>query len=214
MTDLAAPPPAHAIWEPARQLTLDAARKQTRRISRLRLVFVGLASACFSAFFGFMTLHAALGGFSGRDEVSEAESLKMLNPRFSGRTVGGAQYDVTAASAVRRGLQSDLIDLAQPVYVARDRRVTAETGLYNQSARTVELNGNVTFTDASGNRFFSTHAFVDAAENRVVGKRAIRGEGPLGSVRADSYELREGGHRVVFSGRVKGVVKQSQGSAR
>lgn len=212
MPDLAAHAPAPVFWEPNRQLTLQSARKRSERISRLRLVFVALASASFSAFFGFMTLHAALGGFGGRDEVSEAESLKMLNPRFTGRIQGGAMFDVTAATATRRGFNSDLIDLAQPVYTAKDRRVIAETGLYNQTKRTVELSGNVVFTDVSGNRFYSTHAFIDADKNRVVGQRAIRGEGPLGSVRADSYELSDGGGRVIFKGRVKGVVKQGRGS--
>ncbi|MDX2235831.1 MAG: LPS export ABC transporter periplasmic protein LptC [Hyphomonadaceae bacterium] len=220
MASLAAtlPPPgrSHPIadaWEPTRQLTLEAARRRTRQLSVLRLVFVGLASASFSAFFGFMTLHAALGGFGGADELTEVESLKMVNPRFSGRTGANGLFDVTATTATRRGPQSDLIDLDMPVYTAADRKVTARTGVYNQVARTVELNGDVVFTDAGGNTFTSTQAFVDARENRVEGRRAIRGEGPLGSVRADSYEIRDSGDRIVFRGRVKGVVKQGQGSA-
>ena len=201
-------------WEPSRQLTLEAARARSKQLSTLRLVFVGLASASFSAFFGFMTLHAALGGFGGRDEVSEVESLKMLNPRFSGRTVGGGGYEVTAAIATRRGLQSDLIDLQAPIYTAAGRKVTANAGVYNQAERTVELTGDVVFADVSGNNFSSTGAFVSAAENRVQGRRAIRGEGPLGSVRADSYEIREGGDRIIFRGRVKGVVLERRGAAQ
>lgn len=204
--------PMAGAWEPRRQLTLEAARRRSKQLSTLRLVFVGLASACFSAFFGFMTLHAALGGFGGRDEVSEIESLKMLNPRFSGRTGGGTIFDVTATTATRRGLQSDLIDLDAPIYEAKDRQVTATRGVYNQAARTIDLNGDVVFRDKSGNTFSSTSAFVNAAENTVLGKRAIRGEGPLGSVRADSYELRDGGDRIIFRGRVKGTVKERQGS--
>jgi len=221
MTSLAAPLPFaerdHPLaetWEPRRQLTLESARRRSRQISSLRLVFVGLASASFSAFFGFMTLHAALGGFGGRDELSEVEALKMLNPRFSGRTAGGNTFDVTATTATRRGLQSDLIDLDAPVYEAKDRQVTATRGVYNQVARTIDLNGDVVFKDKSGNVFSSTSAFVNAAENRVEGKRAIRGEGPLGSVRADSYELREGGDRIIFRGRVKGIVKEREGSGQ
>ncbi len=220
MTDYAAPLSAHhhpmaeaSAWEPARQLTLEAARKRSRQLSVLRLVFVGLASASFSAFFGFMTLHAALGGFGGRDEVSEVESLKMLNPRFSGRTAAGGVFDVTATTATRRGLQSDLVDLAAPVYSAKGRKVTANTGVYNQAERTVALSGDVVFSDESGNTFSSTGAFVNAAENKVEGKRAIRGEGPLGSVRADSYEISDGGDRVIFRGRVKGVVKERGGAS-
>ena len=220
MTDIAAPLPDHPmasaapgrVWEPARQLTLDAAWRRSKQLSTLRLVFVGLASASFSAFFGFMTLHAALGGFGTRNEVSEVESLKMLNPRFSGRTAGGNTFEVTATTATRRGLQSDLIDLEAPIYTAAGRKVTANSGVYNQVERTVQLNGDVVFADDGGNTFSSTGAFVDAAKNLVQGNRAIRGAGPLGSVRADSYEIREGGDRIVFRGRVKGVVVEHQGA--
>jgi lipopolysaccharide export system protein LptC len=208
------PHPMAGAWEPKRQLTLEAARRRSKQISTLRLIFVGLASASFSAFFGFMTLHAALGGFGGADELTEVESLKMISPRFSGRTGGGALFDVTAVTATRRGPQSDLIDLDSPVYAAKDRKVTARTGVYDQAKRTVDLSGDVVFTDASGNTFTSTQAFVDAQANTVRGTRAIRGEGPLGSVRADSYELLDGGDRIIFRGRVKGVVKQERGSGQ
>lgn len=199
---------AAEAWEPKRQLTLEAAWKRSAQLSRLRLVFVGLASASFSSFFGFMTLHAALGGFTTRDEVSAAESLTMVNPRFSGRTAGGESFVVTATTAKRQGPQSDLIDLDKPVYTAEGRKVVATAGLYNQAERTVQLTGEVVFSDEGGNAFTSTSAFVNTADNTVQGTRAVRGEGPLGSVRADSYEIRDSGSRVVFRGHVKGTIKQ------
>lgn len=220
MTDLAAPLPGHLrphplaaaeAWEPKRQLTLEAARKRSAQLSRLRLLFVGLATAAFSSFFGFMTLHAALGGFGSHDEVSATESLTMINPRFSGRSAGGESFVVTATTAKRQGPQSDLIDLERPVYTADGRRVVATAGVYNQIERTVQLTGEVVFSDDDGNAFSSTSAFVRASDNLVQGARAVRGEGPLGSVRADSYEIRDAGARVVFRGHVKGMIKRGQG---
>jgi lipopolysaccharide export system protein LptC len=216
MTDLALPlshDRAHPLaaaeaWEPTRQLTLAAARKRSRQLSTMRLLFVGLATASFSTFFGFMTLHAALGGFGTRDEVSAAESLTMVNPRFSGRSQGGESFVVTALTAKRQGPQSDLIDLDKPVYTADGRKVVATAGVYNQAERTVQLTGEVVFSDTEGNAFSSTSAFVRTADNVVEGARAVRGEGPLGSVRADSYEIRDNGSRVIFRGHVKGTIKQ------
>lgn len=205
---------AAEAWEPKRQLTLEAARKRSAELTRLRLIFVGLASACFSSFFGFMTLHAALGGFTTRDEVSAAESLTMVNPRFSGRTAGGESFVVTATTAKRQGPQSDLIDLDKPVYTAEGRKVVATAGVYNQAERTVQLTGEVVFSDDGGNAFTSTSAFVRTSDNTVEGLRAVRGEGPLGSVRADSYEIRDNGARVVFRGHVKGAIKQRAEGAK
>lgn len=216
MTDLSAPlshDRAHPMamgeaWEPKRQLTLEAARKRSRQLSATRLLFVGLATASFSTFFGFMTLHAALGGFGTRDEVSAAESLTMVNPRFSGRSQGGESFVVTALTAKRQGPQSDLIDLDKPVYTADGRKVTATAGVYNQLERTVQLTGEVVFSDNDGNAFSSTSAYVRTADNVVEGARAVRGEGPLGSVRADSYEIKDNGSRVIFRGHVKGTIRQ------
>lgn len=200
-----------AAWEPRRQLTLEQARRRSRLVSSQRILFVSLAAASFSCFFGFMTLHAALGGFNTRSEMSVQESLRMINPRFTGRTPGGT-YTVTAREATRRATGSVLIDLRNPIYTANDgRRVTATEGVYNQTSRELELRGDVVFTDPNGNVFTSTSSVIDGAENRVTGKRTVRGAGPIGSVRADSYEIRDDGNRVVLQGHVRGVVKQKRG---
>jgi lipopolysaccharide export system protein LptC len=201
-----------AAWEPRRQLTLEQARRHSRLVSSQRILFVSLAAASFSCFFGFMTLHAALGGFTTRSEMSVQESLRMINPRFTGRTQGGGNYTVIAHEATRRATGSNLIDLRNPVYTTLDgRRVTSTVGVYNQTSREIELRGNVVFTDPSGNVFTSTSSIIDGAANKVTGKRAVRGAGPIGSVRADSYEISDDGNRVVLQGHVRGVVKQKRG---
>jgi lipopolysaccharide export system protein LptC len=177
----------------------------------MRILLVAAASASFSAFFGFMTVHAALGGFSATDEVAVAEALRMINPRFTGGTAGGI-FVVTAATATREAPGSDLILLERPQYETEGRRVTATAGVYNQALQTMELSGEVIVTDVQGNTFTSSTAIVDGAANVVKGLRAIRGAGPLGLVRADSYEILEGGDRFILRGRVQGVVNQSEGN--
>ena len=78
--------PADFDWEPKRALTLRAARRRSRLISGLRRFFVAGAGASFAAVFVFMGLYAIQGGFNA--EVYDArEPLRMLNPRFMGRTV-------------------------------------------------------------------------------------------------------------------------------
>jgi lipopolysaccharide export system protein LptC len=198
-----------ARWEPRRQLTLHAARRRSQLLSLVRIALVAAASASFSAFFGFMTLHAVMGGFSARDEVSVEESLRMVNPRFTGRMATGEPFVVTALSATRRSAGSDLVELERPVYESAGRRVAATAGVYNQKLETLDLSGEVILADAQGNTFSSAAARVDGDSSVVYGDRAIRGAGPLGAVRADSYEIHERGERLILRGRVQGVINQS-----
>ena len=48
----------------------------------------------------------------------------------------------------------------------------------------------------------TTHARMYVQENRVVGLEPLEGEGPFGRLRADSYEINDGGDRVTFRGNV------------
>lgn len=202
-----------AAWGPRRQLSLEQARKRSRRLSQLRLFFVAAAAASFSSIFVFIIVHSVIGGLTNPGEVAASEPQKMLNPRFAGRSAGGP-YEVTAAVAIRRSMTSDLIDLDKPIYRSRDgRTVTAERGIYDQSTGAVRLSGDVVFADSTGYRFESAGARVEGDSGRVIGDRAIHGAGPLGSVRADAYEISEDGSRVTMRGRVKGTLKRGRGGA-
>jgi lipopolysaccharide export system protein LptC len=201
-----------ATWAPRRQLSLEQARKRSQQLSGLRLLFVSLAAASFSSVFVFMVVHAAIGGFSDQGEVAANAPQQMLNPRFAGRNEAGETFEVTAVTAIRQSEDPNLVDLDRPVYRTRDgRTVQATRGLYNQTTGAVQLTGDVVFADPKGYRFESTGAKVEGESGRIVGERAIRGAGPLGTIRADSYEVARDGSRLSFRGRVKGVIKEGRG---
>ncbi|HVY04091.1 MAG TPA: LPS export ABC transporter periplasmic protein LptC, partial [Caulobacterales bacterium] len=138
------------------------------------------------------------------------EALKMINPRFTGRANNGAAYTVNADSATRRSRTSEVIDLDLPVFQGElGQTARAPKGVYKENARTLELAGGVVFLDKSGNRFDTATALVDAARDRAVGSGAIQGSGPLGSVRADNYEIQTSSGRVFLRGHVRGVIRES-----
>jgi lipopolysaccharide export system protein LptC len=105
-------------WEPKRALTLKAARRRSRLIAAMRRFFVAGAGASFAAVFVFMALHAIEGGFN-RDRYSAAEPLRMINPRFIGRTENGGPYQLSAEVAERAQGDNQPIILDAPV---RSRR--------------------------------------------------------------------------------------------
>jgi lipopolysaccharide export system protein LptC len=93
---------AHADfdWEPKRALTLKRARRRSRVISALRRIFVAGAGASFAAVFVFMALYAIEGGWNA-ERYTAAEPLRMINPRFIGRSERGGPYQLSGKRADR-----------------------------------------------------------------------------------------------------------------
>jgi lipopolysaccharide export system protein LptC len=199
---------AHAIdfdWEPKRALTLRSARRRSRLIAFLRRFFVAAAGASFAAVFVFMALNAIEGGL-GASQYSDAEPLRMINPRFIGRTESGGPYQLSAEFAERALGDNQPIELIQPVYRTEAGTIMmAPRGVYDTVAETITFDGQVDFADRGGNRFTTTQMLVDLDAGTLTG-RGVTGAGPLGVLQADSYELRDSDRALVLRGKVRGQI--------
>ena len=196
----------NAAWEPKRALSLRAARRRSRLIAGLRRLFVAAAGASFASVFVFMALYAIEGGFT-RSVYSSAEPLRMINPRFVGRTDRGGPYQITAEAAERSRGANQPIDLIAPVYRTETGTVMlAPRGVYDEAAQRLVFQGEVLFADQGGNRFTTPNMMVDLDRGALVGEGGVTGAGPLGVVRADAYELRETDRALVLHGRVRGQI--------
>lgn len=200
---------AHAaddVWEPKRALSLRAARRRSRLIAGLRRFFVGAAGASFASVFVFMALYAVEGGFNA-NQFAAAEPLRMLNPRFVGRTERGGPYQLTAETAERAQGPNQPIELAAPVYRTEAGTIMmAPRGIYDEAAQTLEFDGEVLFSDRGGNRFTTPNMSVDLAAGTLTGRGGVTGAGPLGVLQADTYELRDSDRAVVLRGSVRGQI--------
>lgn len=199
---------AAEAWEPRRELSLQAARKRSRLIYGLRRLFTALAGASFASVFVSMGVFAAQGGFSG-SELREAEPLRMINPRFNGRTDDGVAYQLTADVASRGQDGERFLRLAAPVYRdAAGAAIIAPRGTYDEAGSMVRLTDGVVFTDSGGNRFMTPSVRIDVNTGQVFGEEGVTGAGPLGVVRAESYELRQSDRALVLRGGVRGVLPE------
>ena len=197
---------AMPAWEPRRALSLRAARRRSRLIAALRRIFVASAGASFASVFVFMALFAVEGGFN-RSYYSAAEPLRMINPRFIGRTERGGPYQITAETAERARGENEPIELVAPVYRTETGTVMlAPRGVYDEGGRKLVFQGDVLFADRGGNRFTTPNMMVDLEQGALVGQGGVTGAGPLGVVRADAYELREGDRALVLRGGVRGQI--------
>lgn len=190
------------IWVPRRRLSLRQARSRSDLVRLLRMLFTSAAAISAGVLIGSLAYTMISGGQSQIDYGSD-EIVTMRNPRFSGRNAEGQPYVITADTAQRDGANAMLIELVNPALDdGINGTVRAPRGVFDQESQQLELFENVIMTDSSGNRFVSTHARMYVQDNRVVGLQPLNGEGPLGKIRADSYEIRDGGARVIFRGNV------------
>ena len=195
-----------SLWAPRRQLTLAQARRRSDRVRLLRMAFVACAAISIGFFAGHV-IKSAITSDARPVQVSEEESVTMLNPRFTGRDALGQSFQITADAARRRRTQDQAVDLIGPVMQDEaGSEVRAPSGMYDRDAGILELYEDVQITDASGYVFTTSGARVYVGEGRVEGLSPLQGTGPLGDIRCDSYEVLEDGNRIVCSGNVKTVI--------
>jgi lipopolysaccharide export system protein LptC len=193
-------------WEPKRALTLRRARRRSRLIAGLRRFFVAGAGASFAAVFVFMALYAIEGGFNS-GYYDAREPLRMINPRFIGRTENGGPYQLSAEIAERPQGENQPIELIAPVYRTEAGTIMlAPRGIYDEQRQTVVFDGEVLFSDRGGNRFTTPNMLVDLEQGTLTGRGGVTGAGPLGVLQAESYELRDSDRALVLSGVVRGQI--------
>jgi lipopolysaccharide export system protein LptC len=178
-------------------------------IAAARRLFVAGAGASFAAVFVFMALHAIEGGFTA-GQYTAAEPLRMINPRFIGRTENGGPYQLSAEMAERPRGENQPIELIAPVYRTEAGTIMlAPRGMYDEKAKTVIFDGEVLFSDRGGNRFTTPNMHVDLERGTLTGRGGVTGAGPLGVLQAGSYELRNSDRALVLGGGVRGQIPDS-----
>src|SRR5882757_2879487 len=91
------PSPIH--WEPRRSLTLQGARRRALIMRAWRWFCIGVCVAAALAVIGSAMLRT-LDGFALGNSPPTADSVKIVNPRFTGRSTDGTvSYVITAKSA-------------------------------------------------------------------------------------------------------------------
>lgn len=209
-------PPHHGSWEPRRALALNVARRRTAFVAGLRVAFMTGAIGIVL----LLAIQLFLGSRGGPQAEPEAVStdVRMVNPRYTGRDEALIPFTVTADVAIRRrDAPPGVTDLEHPrlnydfLDTGSDAsRVLAETGRYDQPNRILDLYSDVNLNTTEGYSFQSQHARIFLREQRVVGEEPVAGSGPMGTIRADGYEIREGGDHIIFEGNVRAILIQDR----
>lgn len=195
-----------SLWAPRRQLTLAQARRRSDRVKYLRYLLVAAAAISIGLFLGYI-VRSAIGQESRPPPVDDTQAVTMVNPRFTGRDAAGEIFTITADTAKRRRARDGAVDLTGPILRdSKGTEVQAPSGFYDRDLGILELYEDVRISDAAGYMFNSQGARLHVAEDRVEGLSPLEGQGPLGDIKADSYEILDGGNRIVFKGNVQTVI--------
>ncbi len=202
---------ALGLWEPKRTMTLEAARRHSRRIRHIRQILIGLSALLIAT----LVWQFARQSTTTFPQDNPNESVRMINPRYSGRTDDGLPYFLTAAEAIRTTTDDAVVELLKPVLHfyreegLEESTIIADAGTYDDVNKILNLNTKVDLKTDDGNHCVSTHARIFAKTKIVQGDQPIKCIGSFGTVNGNAYEILENYTVFVFKNGIDAVLEQS-----
>lgn len=154
-----------------------------------------------------------------RNLPSLEDDLHMVSPVFTGFDTKNRPYKVTAERAVQDVANPNLVMLQRingNLLVKTEGRdqtsqaewiqLTAARGLLNSVDQNLQLSGDITLIAQGKYEFLTEQALVDFRQNIILGDVEVQGTSPMGNVVADSFEVRDDGNRIFFSGHVRTII--------
>lgn len=182
---------ALGLWEPKRTLTLDAARRHSVRIRLFRKILITTAAGLVAVVaWQFINQPA---GFDLVDNPEE--TVRMVNPKYSGRTADGLPYYLTAAEGVNHANTSTSFNLTSPVLNfyrvpgAEPSTVTALQGVYDDMEKILNLSDDVRLVTDDGYSCLTRESKIFTKDKRISGNAPISCTGSFGDVNGNSYTI-------------------------
>jgi lipopolysaccharide export system protein LptC len=173
-------------------------------IATLRILLPAVAVATLLAVIGAAIL-SAWRGAENRAEVTRP--IELIGPQLSGEDSKNRPFVITSATAERELGVANRIRLHDPVLVrdpgaADQMKVTAKSGVYDETAGRLDLSGDVKFTSPNGTSTTQA-ATYDARTGEVLGAAAVQAAGAAGQqLQAGSFAVKDKGDSVVYKGGV------------
>jgi lipopolysaccharide export system protein LptC len=133
--------------------------------------------------------------------------LTMVKPRLAGADANGNPFVITADSAVQdahdakkanlKNLEADLTLDKQNWVNARARR-----GWVDMGSGELELNGGIDVFTATGYELHSNSASANLKQSVIHGHETVTGQGPQGTLRADTFHADRATNILTLSGHV------------
>ncbi|MAF49904.1 MAG: hypothetical protein CMM10_16740 [Rhodospirillaceae bacterium] len=150
---------------------------------------------------------------------SNPESPSMVNARFVGSDSRNQPFSITADLAKNLLLGKSAVELEVPKadLAMRDGTwlvLTANTGIYDQKGKSLDLHGAVNLFHDSGYEFKTETAHIDLDRGVAVGNKPIIGQGPFGQLASEGFRIENMGRRMLFTGKAKLTIYPTSLKAR
>jgi lipopolysaccharide export system protein LptC len=188
-------------------------RSRSRRVQLYRRLLPILIVLLAGGALSWTVFRTVMSGVERK--ASQSQEVRLDNPMFHGQDAQGRSFVIGAQGAVRDPV-TGWFRLNGPVLRlnlggTRITEMTADAGIYNEAERSVTIGPNVRISDGgSGFVLTKPEAVVDTATGVITGDRGVEGRGPLGTLSASSYGIRDQGERVEFRGqgdnKVRGTI--------
>lgn len=141
-------------------------------------------------------------------DVDSGADLTMLRPRYLGTDARSQPFVVTADSATQDPADQRLITLIrlQADMSMTDGRwftVMADNGVYHQQKQFLRLNGAVNFFSDQGYEINAKFVEINLKSGKASSSFPVNGQGPFGTIRANSLRIEEFGEKLLLLGNVK-----------
>ena len=141
-------------------------------------------------------------------KLSTKEGLSMVNARFVGVDLKKQPFSITADIAKNLLKDVEQIELEMPkaditVSDGSWLVLTANSGVYDQKRKFLNLKGAVNLFHDSGYEFKTKKANIDLNQGIAISNEPVKGQGPFGQLQAEGFQIENKGNKISFLGKSK-----------
>lgn len=186
-----------------------AADRHSMRVTVLKL---GLPLAALFAVGFFMAATIFAGSGSPATESAQVEMadgrIVMANPKMEGFTKNKRPYKMVAERAIQQSAGSSLVELQKisaelPLGGKVTAKLTAQSGLFDSSANTLDLSNDITLVTSDGMIAKLTAAKISIGTNELESDQPVDITTDQTHITADGMNISDGGKVVTFTKRVR-----------
>lgn len=142
---------------------------------------------------------------------SDADTLRVANPRFVGVDEKNRPYEIIAASARQESESANDVHLDRPqadmlTESGTWMTLTAGRGIWHKHDEAVDLSGGVSVFHEAGHQLASDTARIDLGDGTAASDVATTGQSPGGNVAGEGFRLYDRGARIIFTGKARAVL--------
>lgn len=145
---------------------------------------------------------------SYEDTTPNSDQIRMVNLRYTGVDPEGRRFEIAADRGVQSSPEAPSVKLegiraSIEMNNERSALLQSRSGTFFVEENLLAMEGGVVMTTSDGYRFTAGAARFNLESYHAYSDEQIAGSGPLGSFKADSFEIYVDQRLVIFEGHVQ-----------